>query len=251
MWTQLFAGGGVTVNRVGADPVKIGDTCIGVFGGIQPEILSNFAKGKIQNGFVDRWLFAYPEKVPYPKFNDVDIDERIAQSWNKIIQRILSLPFEGTPKVMKLSPGAKALYKEWFDNLSDQKNNGGSSFAGLATKMDRYCGRFALVLEVLKFGCRQSKLADISEDSMRGAIALSYYFIACGIKAHRRFISSPVDELPGMQKTIYDELPQSFETKAGLQVAERYGMPERSFKRWLSTSLFRKITHGYYEKRYR
>ena len=251
MWTQLFAGGGVTVNRVGADPVKINDTCIGVFGGIQPEILVSFAKGKIQNGFVDRWLFAFPEKVPYPKFNDIDIDERIAQSWNKIIQRILSLPFEGTPKVVKLSPGAKALYKEWFDNLSDQKNNGGSSFAGLATKMDRYCGRFALVLEVLKFGCKQSKLLDISEDSMRGAIALSYYFIACGIKAHRKFISSPVDELPGMQKTIYDELPQSFETRTGLLVAERYGMPERTFKRWLSTSLFRKITHGYYEKRYR
>lgn len=251
MWTQLFAGGGVTVNRVGADPVKINDTCIGVFGGIQPEILVSFAKGKIQNGFVDRWLFAFPEKVPYPKFNDIDIDERIAQSWNKIIQRILSLPFEGTPKVVKLSPGAKALYKEWFDNLSDQKNNGGSSFAGLATKMDRYCGRFALVLEVLKFGCKQSKLLDISEDSMRGAIALSYYFIACGIKAHRKFISSPVDELPDMQKTIYDELPQSFETRTGLLMAERYGMPERTFKRWLSTSLFRKITHGYYEKRYR
>lgn len=230
MWTQLFAGGGVTVNRVGADPVKINDTCIGVFGGIQPEILVSFAKGKIQNGFVDRWLFAFPEKVPYPKFNDIDIDERIAQSWNKIIQRILSLPFEGTPKVVKLSPGAKALYKEWFDNLSDQKNNGGSSFAGLATKMDRYCGRFALVLEVLKFGCKQSKLLDISEDSMRGAIALSYYFIACGIKAHRKFISSPVDELPDMQKTIYDELPQSFETRTGLLVAERYGMPERNLQ---------------------
>ena len=251
MWTQLFAGGGVTVNRVGADPVKIGDTCIGVFGGIQPEILPSFAKGKIQNGFVDRWLFAYPEKVPYPKFNDVDIDERIAANWTKIIQRILSLPFDGAPKVVKLSPGAKALYKEWFDNLSNQKNNGGSSFAGLATKMDRYCGRFSLVLEVLKFGCKESKLLDISEDSMRGAIALSYYFIACGIKAHRKFISSPVDELPGMQKTIYDELPQSFETRTGLLVAERYGMPERTFKRWLSTSLFRKITHGYYEKRYR
>lgn len=251
MWTQLFAGGGVTVNRVGADPVKINDTCIGVFGGIQPEILSSFAKGKIQNGFVDRWLFAYPEKVPYPKFNDVDIDERIAANWTKIIQRILSLPFEGTPKVVKLSPGAKALYKEWFDNLSNQKNNGGSSFAGLATKMDRYCGRFSLVLEVLKFGCKESKLLDISEDSMRGAIALSYYFIACGIKAHRKFLSSPVDELPGMQKTIYDELPQSFETRTGLVIAERYGMPERTFKRWLSTSLFRKITHGFYEKRYR
>ena len=59
----------------------------------------------------------------------------------------------------------QALYKESFNNFSDQKNNGGSSFAGLVR-------------------------------------------------------------------------------------AERYGMPERTFKRWLSTSLFRKITHGFYEKRY-
>ncbi len=57
------------------------DTCIGVFGGIQPEILVSFAKGKIQNGFVDRWLFAFPEKVPYPKFNDIDIDERTFKRW--------------------------------------------------------------------------------------------------------------------------------------------------------------------------
>lgn len=75
------AEGGVTVNRVGADPVKINDTCIGVFGGIR--------------------------------------------------------------------------------------------FAGLATKIDRYCGRMAL------------------------------------------------------------------------------GMPPRTFKRWLNTSLFKKITYGFYEKKYR
>lgn len=57
--------------------------------------------------------------------------------------------------------------------------------------------------------CKESRLLDISEDSMLGAIALNYYFIACGIKAQRKFLSSPVDELPGMQKTIYDELPKA------------------------------------------
>ena len=80
--------------------------------------------------------------------------------------------------------------------------------------------------------CKESRLLDISEDSMLGAIALNYYFIACGIKAQCKFLSSPVDELPGMQKTIYDELPQSFETRTDLVIAERYGMPERTFKRW-------------------
>ncbi len=106
-------------------------------------------------------------------------------------------------------------------------------------------------MEVMKYGCGESDLLEISEDSMRGAIALCYYFIACGLKAHKKFVNSPVDELPGMQKTIYDELPQSFETGRGLEVALRYGMPERTFKRWLSTSLFKKVAHGYYGKRFR
>ena len=251
MWTQLFAGGGVTVNRVGADPVKINDTCIGVFGGIQPEILSQFAKGKIQSGFVDRWLFAFPEKVRYPKFNDVDIDEKIARNWKEIVDRILELPFDDTPRVVKLSAGAKAIFKEWFDKLAEQKNNGGTRFAGLATKMDRYCGRMALGIEIMKYGCKESELLDISEDSMRCSIALCYYFLACGLKAQKRFMNSPTEELTQIQREVYDELPQSFETKKGVEIAENLGMPPRTFKRWLNTSLFKKITYGFYEKKYR
>jgi len=30
-------------------------------------------------------------------------------------------------------------------------------------------------------------------ESMRGAIALYYYFIDCGLKAHEKFINSPVE----------------------------------------------------------
>ena len=251
MWTQLFAGGGVTVNRVSSETVKINDTCIGIFGGIQPEILRSFARGKIQNGFIDRWIFAYPDKVRYPKFNDVDIDASVRKNWNKIISRILKLPYDGTPRVIRFSKEAKQAYKEWFDRLSDQKNNGGEAFAGLATKMDRYCARFALGLEVLKYACGESRLEDISLDSIRGAISLSYYFTACGLKAQKQFISSPVAELPALQKLIYEELPPSFETGQGVAIADSYGMPERTFKRWLSTSYFKKLNYGYYEKKYR
>lgn len=95
-----------------------------------------------------------------------------------------------------MSPGAKQLYKEWYDKLSEQKNNGGS-------------------------------------------------------KAHKKFVSSPIEELPSLQREIYDELPQSFDTKKGVEIATDHGMAQRTFKRWLSTSMFKKISYGYYEKRYR
>lgn len=71
----------------------------------------------------------------------------------RIIERILSIPYEGKPNVLRFSPEAKAAYSDWFNSLSDQKNCGGDAFAGLATNMDRYCGRFALGLEVLAYGC--------------------------------------------------------------------------------------------------
>lgn len=251
MWTQLFAGSGVTVNRVSSDPVKIDNTCISIFGGIQPGILKSFAKGKVQNGFMDRWIFAFPDKVPYPKLKENEIDDSVRESWEEIVERILAIPYEGKPNVLRFSPEAKAAYSDWFNSLSDQKNCGGDAFAGLATKMDRYCGRFALGLEVLAYGCGESELTEVSLRSVKGAIALCYYFIGCGLKAQREYLSSPAGDLPAVQRLIYDELPPSFETRQGVEIAAGYGMPERSFKRWLATSYFKKVSYGFYEKRFR
>lgn len=250
MWTQLFAGGGVMVNRVSSDPVRINDTCIGVFGGIQPQMLKEFARGKVQNGFMDRWLLSYPEKVKYPKFNDKDISSHIKKGWKQIIERILDLPYDGESRVIKLTRDAKKLYKEWFDHIADQKNNGSLAFAGMATKMERYCNRLALGLEIVKYGCQEGELKEIGVDSMKGAIALCYYFIACGLKAQKQFLSTPAQEFTTIQQLVYDELPKSFGTAKGLEIALSFGMSERTFKRWLNTSVFRKIDYGFYEKKF-
>ena len=51
--------------------------------------------------------------------------------------------------------------------------------------------------------------------------------------------------------SIYEALPLNFETGDGIRIADSYGMGERTFKRWLNSSLFKKIDHGYYEKKYR
>lgn len=98
---------------------------------------------------------------------------------------------------------------------------------------------------------RDSELTEVSLRSVKGAIALCYYFIGCGLKAHREYLSSLSSDLPAIQRLIYDELPPSFETRQGVEIAAGYGMPERSFKRWLATSYFKKVSYGFYEKRFR
>ncbi len=251
MWTQLFTGSGIVVNRVSSEPVNIPDTCIGVIGTIQPEVLKDFARNKISSGFIDRWLFAYPDKVRYPELNDNEIDGKIPKEWNRIVSRILGIKYDGKSKLLRFSTEAKEAFYDWFNNLAGQKNNGSASFAGMATKMERYCIRFALVLEVIRYGCGESKLKEISLESVKGAISLCYYFIASAIKEHRKFTHDPLSGLTEKQRAIYNELPITFETGEGVEIAKVHKVSERTFKDWLKSGLFRHIKHGTYEKRYK
>lgn len=251
MWTQLFTGSNIIVNRVSSEPINIDDTCIGVIGTIQPGLLNEFAKGKIDSGFVDRWLFAYPDKMLYPKLNHDEIPKDITRSWSDIISKILKIPYKGKSKTIRLTKEAMNEYAQWFDNLADQKNEGSPAFAAMATKIERYCIRFAIVLEVMKYGCGQSKLKSISLDSIEGAISLCHYFISCANKAHKQFSSSPLGELTEQQRRIYNELPISFTTGEGVEIAQDCGLGERAFKEWIKSKFFRHISHGKYEKRYK
>ena len=251
MWTQLFNGNSVIVNRISSEPVNINNTCIGVVGTIQPDILKEFAKNKVASGFIDRWLFAYPDKVPYPELNDNEIDKSITATWNEIIRNVLDIEYHGTSRVLKFSPKAKKIYTDWFNNLSYQKNTASATFAGMATKMERYCARFSLILEVLKYACKESDLTEISAESVNGAIGICYYFMASAQKAHRKFSTNPLLELNDRQRTIYRALPITFETGEGVEIAKEHQMSERTFKSCIKTDFFKHLRHGYYEKRYK
>ena len=251
IWTQLYNGGSVIVNRVSSEPLNIEDTCIGVIGTIQPGLLQEFAKGKTESGFVDRWLFAYPDDSEYPKMNNEQLPKEITVCWSGIIDKIYKIPYKGNEKPVKLTRDAMDIYANWFNALADQKNVSSSSFAEMATKMERYCIRFSIVLEALKFACGKKTLKSISADSVKGGIDLCYYFIGCAQKAKKKFDSNPIDDLTEKQKKIYLELPISFTTSEGLEIACENNMSERTFKEWLKSKFFRHISHGQYEKRYK
>ena len=251
IWTQLYNGGSVIVNRVSSEPLNIEDTCIGVIGTIQPGLLQEFAKGKTESGFVDRWLFAFPDDSEYPKMNNEQLPKEITELWPKIIDKIFKLPYTGKEKPVKLTKDAMSVYAGWFNALADQKNASSASFAEMATKMERYCIRFAIVLEAMKYGCGDEALKSISMESVKGGIDLCYYYIGCALKAKKKFDCNPIDDMTEKQKKIYLELPISFTTAEGLELAYEHGISERTFKEWLKSKFFKHISHGQYEKRYK
>ena len=251
VWTQLYNGGSVIVNRVSSQPLNIEDTCIGVIGTIQPGLLSEFAKGKTESGFVDRWLFAYPDDSEYPKMNHEQLPRELTKIWSETIEQIYKQPYEPGAKPVKLTKDAMAVYSKWFNALADQKNVSSSSFAEMATKMERYCIRFAIVLEALKCAAAKKPVKSIGVSSVKGGIDLCYYFIACALKARKKFNNNPLDQLTERQRKIYNDLPISFTTAEGVEVAKEWELGERAFKDWLRSDFFRHISHGQYEKRYK
>ena len=90
VWTQIYNGYNLVVNRINCQPINIQDTFIGIIGTIQPGMLPEFAKGKKESGFLDRWLFSYPEVKQYPRLNMEELDPAVPRRWSEIIERIYS-----------------------------------------------------------------------------------------------------------------------------------------------------------------
>jgi hypothetical protein len=250
VWTQLFNGGEVSVNRMNSQPLKIDDSFVGIIGTMQPGVLHEFAKGKIESGFLDRWLFSFPDKTEYPLFTLEELSPDITNRWYEIIERIFSLPLDGGQRAIRLSDEALKIYMDWYNAIAKVKNNEKFLLPEAITKMECYCVRFAIILEAMKYGCGQETINEISADSVKGAIDLCTYYISCTFKARRLFKRSPLENMSEIQKAIYQELPIAFCTAEGVGIAARYGMKERAFKDWIKTEPFKHMAHGQYERRY-
>ena len=251
IWTQLFTGVPIIVNRLHSDSFSVSNPFVGIIGGVQPGLLRKFADGKTDSGFIYRWLFAYPDKRTFSRFQDDEIDDHTMNQWETIIDTIRRIRYNGKTTVIRLSPEAYDLYKQWYNTGRETMEHASTSFIGITTKMERYCARFALILEVLRYTCAQSDLTSISAQSMKDAFKLTYYFIAGAQKALKKLHSDPLGALTEKQRSIYLDLPATFTTREGLTTALLHSMSERTFKDWIKTPLFRKLDYGTYEKRYK
>ena len=251
IWTQLFTGVPIIVNRLHSDSFSVSNPFVGIIGGVQPGLLRKFADGKTDSGFIYRWLFAYPDKRTFSRFQDDEIDDHTMNQWETIIDTIRRIRYNGKTTVIRLSPEAYDLYKQWYNTGRETMEHASTSFIGITTKMERYCARFALILEVLRYTCGQSDLTSISAQSMKDAFKLTYYFIAGAQKALKKLHSDPLGALTEKQRSIYLDLPATFTTREGLTTALLHSMSERTFKDWIKTPLFHKLDYGTYEKRYK
>lgn len=257
-WLSVWSGSPINIDRKSGEPIFIPLPFISVAGTIQNGLLCELAKeNRTQNGFIDRILFAIPDKIKKEYWTETELSDNVIQNWQEIVSKLLglSLQYDETlnplPEIIEFSHDAKAVLYDWQRDNADQCNSvENEAIKGIYSKLEIYAIRLALILELLHWACNEGGKESIGIKSTEGALRLIEYFRKSAVKVNAIISSdNPLDKLPSDKQCVYIELPDSFTTEQGVQIAEKLDMPERTFKRFLNEKeLFKKVKRGYYEK---
>jgi len=257
LYLSLWSFQSITVDRIGnAIPLDISNPLLSIIGSLQPRMLKQaFTKQKIDNGFLPRFLFAFPNNSEKPYPSDDEMDFEIFNKYNHfIIDYINKFPISVNEKglieskIYYWSADAKQYFKEYRIKNCDLVNSNQNTIkAEIITKFDNHFVRLALILQVME----NYNTYEISLKAVKGASELCNYFMnnAFKILAIIQDQKTYIDALPLNKKTLYNELPITFTTETAISIGAKCNVLERTVKDFIKdVLLFSKLKHGNYKK---
>ena len=190
-WLSSWSNKGIAMNRKTAKSSFVESPILPVLGGIQPKILVQFfTEENKDNGFIDRMLTTYPDAF-VDFYNEEDMPDHIIEWYNDYVVNffnhinhdVIKYDPDGEikSKIANLSPGAKKLWIDIFNEITNYQNSDDENeyMKSMYPKQKSYIPRFALLLNTLySYDDPTSNYIDvISEEAMKGAIKLSNYFV--------------------------------------------------------------------------
>ena len=159
-----------TFNRVGRDePLYLERPFFSIVGNVPPQMLGELSDRKLrEDGFIDRFLFAYPDPVPV-RWTDESPDAELLTKWDEACLQIGKLP----KATLTLSSAAVAEYADWVNEHNAEKPGSHGAWA----KMDGYCARLASIVHHLRQAYGEIEAGDVVDvESVRRAVKLIDYF---------------------------------------------------------------------------
>ena len=255
---SLFSGKSISVNRKSSEPIFIEKPFVSIIGSIQPQVLINLlGNNKIDNGLTHRFLFAFPDHVIREDLSDDDVPEYIEELYQTCINRILISDFfqtDGYPAhKITLSKDGYEAYKIFRRRINETINNEKSdAISGIYAKLDTYSLRIALILHVIRTGCKEPEINpyQVSAETFRKAAEVIEYFEHNALKVFKLMekFRDPLKDYPMEHKIIYYQLPYSFTTSAAWEIAKEKVSRRTLFNILSDEYLFTKLKHGIYEK---
>src|SRR5262249_33641342 len=115
-------------------PLRVHRPFVGIVGTIQPKtlrLLSEDAGRALDDGFLDRFLFSYPEPRPDTEESWREVSKATAEGWNNAVKRLLDLNMEFAddtgerrPRVVGLDDEGKEAWRRFTRAHSNEVNSG-------------------------------------------------------------------------------------------------------------------------------
>jgi hypothetical protein len=246
-YLSVWSNQSTTIDRVGNPiPLFISNPYLSIIGGLQPRALNKaFPIDKLNNGFFQRFLFAYPSNSNKAPINDNVANEKLAKDYESFINRCYAIT---EPRTLTFSPAAKRYFYEWQANNCDEVNKNQNSIKGeILSKFDNHFIRLALLLQIMN----DPESNEIEIEAVHAANLLCDYYLNCSFKVLAKIQNTEnyLLSLPQDKQQLFNELEQSFTTAEATELGLDLGIVDRTIRRFLQdTQLFKKIKHGIYQK---
>jgi hypothetical protein len=211
---KVWSGKSVAVDRVRnelREPVRIPHPSLSVAGNLPPAMLAEMVSRRGDDGFLDRWLFVYPDRRPKLKSSERrPVSNEAVRRWEDVARALYERPMdlggtEGSGAVWSMTVGGsggthpprphvvyptnagKAEFDRRHDRHVDEVNapDFPDHLRGPWSKLEEYAGRLWLVLTLLRHAADPT--ADRSALPMAGATeAADAWRLVDYFKAHHR-----------------------------------------------------------------
>tara|TARA_R100000935_G_scaffold21876_4_gene40473 strand:- start:20891 stop:22192 length:1302 start_codon:yes stop_codon:yes gene_type:complete len=248
MYLEIFNGNELTVDRVTKEPIRIAQTNVNILGGMQPKIVKQLAgNNRSEDGFLDRFLFVYPEKLEPNLFTGVDIPEAHKENYKRLINNLLEAP----QQTIKTDTSNIEVFKQWQHQKATECYND-TLERSIQAKMETYVWRLALIIEMMQQAVTGSFNISLQNENLEKAIRLVEYFRLNALRVHDKIMTkNPLEDLSTNQQDLYKALPNEFKRADVLPLFEQYEVKGGAIARYLNRNeLFKNFKYAHYKKLY-
>ncbi len=208
---KIWSGDRIVKDRVNYEnsaPIRCPHPALSIVGGLTPDMLAELAdpRGRA-DGFVDRFLFAYPDPLPVTNWSDRGIPDDLDKDWCSLIFRLWERGLEHNdgrpvPHVAYFTADGKARWEEQYNSHAMEMNSAefAPTLRGPWGKLREYAARLTLILTLLNHAADpmadSRKVPQVSSQRVDDAWRLIRYF-----KSHARRTHAAIACGPGSGKT--------------------------------------------------
>ena len=181
---SIYDSDNIIVNRKSDDTLLIEKPFMSILGSIQPSVLQETFGNELMmgNGFVQRWLFCFPDSVLPAMYIDEVIPSSVVNGWRDFIYNLLMYDFNVNGGKLYLRGEAKDVYVKYYNKLQLMKADADDYMSAVYSKLQIYVIRWAGITHIL--GDNPSSI-DISPGEMEYSCRCMDYFMECAEKVYQ------------------------------------------------------------------